>query len=51
MGETDLGMTWVGFQGAETAFDLQCPKNTNRVVLDPDHRLPRRYDLEAQPTD
>ncbi len=46
-----LSVEWLDFQGTETSFSIARPKGATRMVLDPDHRLPRRYDPKAKAVD
>ncbi len=43
-----LGTTWVDFGPGATPFTVRAPRSTDRVALDPNHRLPRRAPLVVE---
>lgn len=48
-GEELLGTRPIPFSRHGGSFELEIPKGADRLVLDPRHRLPRRYDPHADP--
>jgi hypothetical protein len=46
-----IGRHTVAFEAARTPFDLPVPAGADEVALDPRFRLPRLFDVEANPAD